>query len=291
MTGTVRKIRGRWVIRYRDTSGKQHWKSFKRKIDADRELTMMVGAVHKGDFRETKDILFRDLCDLWVKRRAPKVKERSIEFYECQIKQRLIPRFGHLSVKSITSEMVDDFVVELVGPESKISPTTVNHSLVVLKSILSDAERWGYINRNVATGCKRARQEKKELEFFEPEDIKAIFSAAEKNKRDYTLLVVATNTGARRGEVLGLSWGDIGFKDNTISFNYQVTPSGKMAELKTGHSRRTIRVPKCVIEILDTWRAEQIIKSGPNPHELLFPSSIGTPLRGGNLLRRIFCLN
>ncbi|WP_261774704.1 tyrosine-type recombinase/integrase, partial [Clostridium botulinum] len=42
-----------------------------------------------------------------------------------------------------------------------------------------------------------------------------------KNNKFYIVAFIAANTGMRLGEILGLTWNDVDFKDNTVNVNKQ----------------------------------------------------------------------
>jgi integrase len=52
------------------------------------------------------------------------------------------------------------------------------------------------------------------------------------------LLQAAAQTGARKAEVLGLTWGDVDTQARTVSFDRQLNRQGRRVELKTKRSKR-----------------------------------------------------
>ena len=68
-------------------------------------------------------------------------------------------------------------------------------------------------------------------------------------------------TGCRRGEIMGLKWNKIDFKNNQITIDnnllytkdkgiYEDTP-------KTEQSKRTIKIPAQVMELIKEYKKEQ----------------------------------
>lgn len=77
-----------------------------------------------------------------------------------------------------------------------------------------------------------------------------------------TLVAVLVYTGMRRGEAVGLRWGDIDFENSIIDINKQriyVPGVGVFDDdPKTEGSKRTIKVPPSLITILQNWKEKQL---------------------------------
>lgn len=278
------KPHGNYIIKYKDDTGT--WKTKTcgtNKHDADAELTRLVGQVDAGEYRPPKAILFRDLCDKWLRKSEATTKKSTYDFYSVQIERRLKPAFGHLQTRSISTEMIDLFISELLA--SKLKPQTVAHTVQVLKSIFKTAETWGYIAKSPAVAVKKPRVPQEEPDFYKPEEIARLLDAAD--DRHYPLLLTFAMTGARRSEVLGLAWSDVEWSTKTLHIRYQAQGGGRV-ELKTAHSRRRVPMSPMLIEALKTHQTRQIVDGGLNPLGLIFPSEAGTPILGSSFLRRIF---
>lgn len=282
--GSIGKRGDKYVIRYRDDQGGQHWKTCgTNKKQAEAELTKIIGQVNDGSFQPIVNILFRDLCDNWLKKCTAAIKPSTLDFYRVQVEHRLKPAFGHLQARAISPEMVDLFVAELSASNS--SPRTVAHSLTVLKTIFKTAESWGYVAKNPAANVKKPRVPKVEMDFLTPPEINKLLAAAD--QRHYALLLTACMTGLRRGELLGLKWEDADFNAKTISVRRSVRGI-TLVETKSAHSVRRVSISDTLINALREHQTRQLVDGPDNPLGLIFPSEAGTPTDGPNLLRRIF---
>jgi integrase len=76
----------------------------------------------------------------------------------------------------------------------------------------------------------------------------------------FVAVMLALTLGLRRGEVLGLCWEDVDYRNNTISINQTIT-HGKhgltFTTPKTESSRRTILVSEKLIQLLKEHRKDQ----------------------------------
>ena len=84
-----------------------------------------------------------------------------------------------------------------------------------------------------------------------------MYSLAETSTH-YAALWVAANTGMRRGEVLGLRWGDVDLESARLSVNRSlVSVAYELHESrgKTRTARRTIDLDERTVEVLETIRS------------------------------------
>ena len=110
------------------------------------------------------------------------------------------------------------------------------------------------------------------------------------------LYKLAIKTGMRQSELLGLTWKNVDFDRAEIRITQQIsrhTENGEsfcFAPLKTKYSRRTIQIGSDQVELLKAhYLARQIHKqlmgSRWKENDLVFSSSIGTPLEHRNMMR------
>lgn len=114
---------------------------------------------------------------------------------------------------------------------------------------------------------------------------------------------MALATGARQGELLGLRWQDVDADAGTLRINYslQRIPKAKrtgkgphyvLAEPKTARSRRAIHLPAMAVAALREHRVRQVAErlavgaAWQDGWDLVFASTIGTPLDGRNVAHR-----
>ncbi|WP_276931465.1 tyrosine-type recombinase/integrase [Dubosiella newyorkensis] len=103
----------------------------------------------------------------------------------------------------------------------------------------------------------RAGEQKKEMSFFEPDEFKRYLSVIE-DPRDRAMFSTLYWMGIRKGEMMGLQWKDIDFKNKTISISKTVITLNRLKDNpctppKTKNSYRTISMPKSLIKELDEY--------------------------------------
>ena len=132
------------------------------------------------------------------------------------------------------SEELGSLTLEKIGPaevtaaKNKItkglSPKTVNDYLWVLTACFDYGIKnlhWNEIEKNPAKEVVREKVNNEIVRYLTDEERECFFAALEETTSP-TLKVLChfgINTGCRKGEALGLTWNDIDFEKNTISFN------------------------------------------------------------------------
>ncbi len=101
----------------------------------------------------------------------------------------------------------------------------------------------------------------------------------------------------RRGELLGLKWGDIDFAHETVHVRRTIAHIPKkgftISEPKTAKSRRSIHLTALAIDALKRHRLNQHelrLKAGPawTSQDWVFCNNVGTPLHPTTMLRYSF---
>lgn len=132
-----------------------------------------------------------------------------------------------------------------------------------ISAVLAQAEKELLIPYNPATKATPPKVIAKEANYFEVDDIKRIRDCLElipiKWKTAIHLLLI---TGARRGEILGLKWNCVDWKNNQIYIcnNLLYSPDRGIYEdtPKTANSQRYIKLPVQTIELLEEYRSWQL---------------------------------
>ena len=114
----------------------------------------------------------------------------------------------------------------------------------------------------------------------------------------HTLIELAISTGAREGELFGLTWPCVDMERKTIRIEATMMDSRqlghRLAEPKSKAARRTVTIPPTVATVLGEWQqwqseyAEKYAGPYENSFGLVFSNSFGRPLSTTNFLHRAF---
>lgn len=164
----------------------------------------------------------------------------------------------------------------------------------VLRTMLADAERDQLVHRNVAALVKGPRVERQEVVPWTQEEA-GQFLASLEGHRLHALFSVGVALGLRKGELLALRWEDVDLKAGSLRVRATVQRLGKGVGLvvgtpKTARSRRTLPLPRVLVDTLTEHRAAQTREreaAGEAWHDvgLVFTTSRGTMIEPRNLNR------
>lgn len=213
----------------------------------------------------------------WLEKIEGTVSERSFGTYAYHVK-RLVPMVGQLSLYELTAFELQTALGKLKG-----CPKTIKDSFGVLKTALRQAVAWGLLNTDPTAGLRAPRVPRKEKKVLTPGELEKLLEAAEGYKH-YPVIRLLAVTGARLGEVLGLSWKDIDFMHGTVTIRRAVnTRKRKLKETKTAASERTLKIDEKTLEVLKLLKRQQeqnrkVIKLKPEEY-LIFTAPDGRPVK------------
>jgi integrase len=142
---------------------------------------------------------------------------------------RLLSIAENLPLASITAQQFDTYRVERL---KDVSPASVNIELRTLRAFFNTALRWGHTERNPFAHVKLASVPEATPIFFSKEDFQKLLNAIKEGWLK-EIIVFATLTGLRRGEIVNLHWSDVSFDRKTLTVRSSPT-------FKTKQGRRRV---------------------------------------------------
>ncbi|HLI50999.1 MAG TPA: site-specific integrase [Thermomicrobiaceae bacterium] len=254
-----------------------------RKLASDHD----TGRALFSDRQKLGDYLADWLADTVEPSAAP----RTYESYEMICRVHLTPALGRIPLGKLTPRDVQRFLND--ARDQGRSPRSVAYYRAVLRKALNDAISWGLIERNPAEPVSPPRQRKPKKRYLMPDEAERLAGAVAEDPLG-PLVMTTLGLGLRMGEVLGLRWRDIDHEARTVDLRTQlqrVKGQGLvLSPLKSENAEATVPLPDIVVDALKAQRkrlAELRLKAGPvwQDHDLVFPSTIGTPRDPNNLER------
>lgn len=207
---------------------------------------------------------------------------------------RIYPAIGHIKLKDLQAHHLNDLYSALMkdGQNKRagggLSAKTVLEHHRLIHTVLDQAVKEGLVPYNVADRATLPKVQKKEVNYFQPEQVAAIRDALEEEPLKWkTLAHLFLITGARRGEILGLKWDRIDFERNTIHIcnNILYTPDRGIYEdtPKTATSDRFVTVPAETMQLLrqyQTWQNTERLRLGEyyQNQSFVFTQDNGRPM-------------
>jgi integrase len=262
--------------------------------DADLALRHKLDEIEKG-IRSTdrRATVGGYLTNTWLPNmKPPRTRPATFKRYADIVRLHLVPELGHIRLEKLTADDVDAAVGHLLS--TGLAPRTVHHCRATLRAALARARRSHLVTFNAAGDSDPVPGlDNPEMMTLDPEQARTLLEVVRGDRLE-ALYTVALALGLRQGEALGLRWQDIdrGYRTLTVSQALQRV-DGKLILVapKTKRSRRTIVLPSPAAEALRSHRArqaeERLLAGGRwQEHDLVFPSTIGTPTDPGELRRR-----
>lgn len=155
-----------------------------------------------------------------------------------------------------------DAAFDIQEENRKLSSKTVLEHHRLISTVLDQACKEQLIPFNPASNATLPKVTKKEVNYFQPEQVAAIREALELEPIKWkTITHLFLITGARRGEILGLKWSAVDFDSNKLHIcnNILYTPDRGIYEdsPKTATSNRYVSVPEETMQLLKQYRAWQ----------------------------------
>lgn len=127
-----------------------------------------------------------------------------------------------------------------------------------IHTILAQAEKEMLVPYNAADKATPPKQERKEVNYFQPEDLPRILSALDTEPIKWRALVnLLIVTGCRRGELAALKWSKVDFKNSKITIDATLvyTPERGIQENATKTADiRFLKLPAETMELLREYR-------------------------------------
>jgi len=263
LRGHIRRYRGRWagvVELERDPiTGKrrQKWIYADTKKECEARVAELVYKVENGTYFEPTKLTISEYLRHWIKIHSPNITQSTIDDYNGVIENHLIPSLGSIPLAKLSPLHLQEFYV---NKQEKYSGRTVQNMHRILRKALDGAVRTQIINQNPADLVDAPKAKKYKPEIYDEEQFLELLKVAEGTKHEIPILL-AGGLGMRRGEIFGLRWDDVSFKDQIITVEQQLVPTSKglvFNSPKTESGARIIKVPEYIIGLLRKEQKEQM---------------------------------
>lgn len=267
------------VYRGRDNEGKQ-LKPYTATFDVSPSWSEKTAKKKAEAFaatfeKECKDgittdsrLKFEEYCRYVLELKEQRGAKHSTIVRYKELAVRIYPAIGHIKLKDLRADHLNSLYTKLGKPGQNkrtgagLSPKTVLEHHRLISTVLDQAEKEGLVPFNVAAKATLPKIVKREVNYFQPEQVAAIRDALETEPIKWkTLMHLFLITGARRGEILGLRWNAVDFEGRRIHIcnNVLYSPDIGIYEdtPKTATSDRRVSLPAETMKLLRKYRVYQ----------------------------------
>ena len=247
------------------------------KKDAEVELAKFVTEVQNGLVVDGKSLKFSEFTEIWKrdygsKELAPTTYKR----YCRMLETRLLPYFGHFYINKIRPTDIMKFYdllekdTQLVrkkgnnGSKTKkpLSGKTILEHHRLLRAMLHKAVYWQLIVANPTERVQAPKAKKPKRRSYDDEQTKILLENLEllsiEDTKYKVAIILTIFTGVRLGELMGLEWQDVDFKNGIVSINRSSQYLSDMGVFtktpKTESSIREIAIPEFIISLLEEYK-------------------------------------
>jgi len=209
-------------------------------------------------------ITVQELCERWLQSVEHRVAGHTYVRYNQLVTDYVLPELGSLRARDLRPAHVEAAVARWLATKCAdgkrtLSARSVKHVFDVLRSALNWGVRMNALSRNPVDAVEAPRYVEGEMKTLDAEGIARLLRAA---STSYLRLPIAVlvGTGVRRGECLGLKWGDIDFDAARVTIRRTLElVKGQVREKppKTARSARTLALAPFVVAALREQKALQ----------------------------------
>ena len=247
--GHIRKRNGRWQARYRVPGGGERTKTFDRKIDAHRWLSVEAGSVAEGRWIDPRDgrTTVAEYAGSWLESRP--IKPQTRVGYDRVLRLHILPTFGDRPMSNIRKSEVEGWITRL-GESYAVS--TCDTVFRIIGALFNSAVEDRLISVSPTRGVKGPRAPKKIIVPLTGDEIEALIDAA--SDRYKALVAFAAGSGLRQGEVFGVTTSSLDMLRRQVRVERQLVQIDDgppdWGTLKTPASIRTVPLADVTLEAL-----------------------------------------
>ena len=288
----ISKRRSKWVIDYRDYTGKRRWITCDSKEMAEDELYKIKKDLRR-DARPTldRDIRLGDYAPVWLDKIGPTIKPRTLQSYEQNLRNHILPALGSVKIRVLEEGIIYDFLSRKLASGLAKNSCRIIHA--TLHRLLRSAIRDHLVDKNYSDDLarelklhktKRERQEK--IKAFTKDQLSHFLKiTADMDPRHYPLFLTLSRTGMRLGEGIGLKWQDIDFYSKVIYIQRGIS-GGRIETPKSGVGRKVHmsgQLADCLKSLKERREIEASYEGRGEIHPWVFCTDKGTWLDGSHV--------
>lgn len=266
--GTVKRVNKKMVLGTKE--------DFKTKRLAQRELDLILAPINSVRYRPTHQITFAEFARRWSEKIKPIAYKQggSQATAGRHVKGKLVPAFGNVELKDITTEVLQSYVADLLG--RGLSAKYVRNIISTMSAMWDVAVSWKYLTHKPFAELILPECEPSGAEPYSTQEVMKIFQAATEPFQTY--LWVLGESGMRPAEVCAVDARYIHLDDRVISVR-QSESLGHVVKPKTSAGHRDFAISPQLADHLRVFLGDK--KEG-----FLFVSRTGRPWRESKVVEK-----
>jgi integrase len=237
--------RGRsWVVHYR-VNGRQIWRSFPTKEQAELHFATVQLQRARGELRPPARITFGEALDEWLRHgeHERSLKPSTVRDYKSAAERWLRPAFGTLRLEQVTAPVIEEWRGRMMARTKERLPRRQAAKVTaILHGVFERARKAYGFPRNPVDDVERLEVAYSgRFDFYSPEEVRSLVRAATSDQ-DAAIFLTASFTGLRLGEVLALRVRNLDFTAEAIRVEENLV-ARELGTPKSGRMRSVPMVP------------------------------------------------
>lgn len=218
-------------------NGRMHYESTKKTTVRDAEIVLADRKrdVRDGTMPDINKIKKCKFVELAKEYRVLATQQKGYRSKQTFIRQ-LVEEFGNLSISEINTLVVEKWQTKLLKIRK---PSTANRTLSCLKHMMTKAVDWKMASEETLKQVRKVKFQKennRKLRFLTLDECLRLIDSCSAHLKP--IVIIALNTGMRRGEILSLKWEQVGLGHGFISLD--VTKSGEGREIPINNTLKKL---------------------------------------------------
>lgn len=204
---------GRWFVVYYLPGRIQKRKYFGRGDKAEENARRWDKATRTTRIRNGSATVSQ-LANRFLSAKASSVAETTLRNWIWKFNSVINPALGHIPAAGLTPEHLDQYAAARL---QTVKRTTVHTEITTIQALLNWAVSRGFLTRNPVAGYQKPRRDDAIIDPPTEAELARILSKAAEHLKRAILLAYMTGTRPGAAELLGLKYGDINWKEQTIT--------------------------------------------------------------------------
>lgn len=231
----------------------------------------LVGCIAPTNIKDVAEYF-----EWWLKDGILDLQETTRESYGDAVKNHIKPGLGAIPFRRIQPAKIVTWVAEM--ERNKIGSRTRQNAFKVASAAFETAVMLGMLPVNPCQRVATPKHVPKEMRPFTLSEAASLMKKTE-GTRWHALTVLALTTGLRIGELLGLEWSKINWKDRSIRIDQQAIEIKGRVVLKAPKTASSIRYVEMTPKTVAALKAHQVLLAKESKARDPATIAIGEPVK------------
>lgn len=268
-------------------------RGFKTKKEAQLAAAKLEQELSSGILINNNNLTYNDIFNQWFSQHSKTIKTSTMKSVQSKFKKHILPRFGKLKIKEINKTYCQQVINEIAETIASVNDIKIQANQVFKYAIQMDIILKNPMEHVIIPKRKEeliTEDNQKDIRnYWRKAEIKKFLTITKKelSLRDHVIFHLLIYTGARKGELLALTWDDIDFEEGSIRLwktLFQSNGKHIFQTPKTKDSKRLISLDTQTLSLLKKWRIRQMeenlaYRERNAENNIVFTRTDGTPLR------------